>query len=244
MTTQPPLLILGLLLGLSATASAQERTVLASKGDRKGQVLVLETTLDMERGFDRRTLITLDSPDNTERRRLPLLDGRRAGQLMKAGDWELFRALEDRALEGAMTRAAGKGFAPVTRRRDLRSEGTASFTFTWGGAPIELRLVPGRRRAELFLRRNPDGPERRLTRILPATVPGPDGPMELGADALREVALVGNGRILLVVVGAWDPEGGRRVGWERVVLLPLKKTARLWGLPYPLDPLDNEWQTP
>lgn len=244
MTSQPPLLILGLLLGLCATATAQERTVLASKGDRKGQVLVLETTLDMERGFDRRVLVTLDSPDNNERRRVPLLDGRRAERLIKAGDWELFRALEDRALERALTRAAGKGFASVTRRRDLRDAATASFTFTWGGEPIELRLVPGPRRAELFIRRGPDGPERRLTRILPSPVPGPDGPVDLGAKSLREVALVGNGRILLVVVGAWNPEGGQRVGWERVVLLPLKKTARLWKLPHPLEPLDSEWLTP
>jgi len=46
------------------------------------------------------------------------------------------------------------------------------------------------------------------------------------------------------VVGAWDAQGGQRIGWERVVLLPLKKTGRLWKLPYPLEPVNNEWRTP
>jgi len=242
MITRLPVLLL--ILGLAASATAQERTVLASKGGRKGQLLVLETAVDMERGFDRRTLVTLDSPDNTERRRVPLLEGRRARRLVKAGDGELCRAREDRALEKALEKAAAKGFVPVTRRRDLRDAGTTTFTFTWGADAVEVRLVPGRRRAELFFRKGPDGPERRLARILPAQVPGADAPEDLGARTLREIAVVGGGHVLLVVVGAWNLEGGRRVGWERTVLLPLKKTARLWGLPRPLEPKDDEWQTP
>lgn len=242
MTSRLPVFLLA--LGLAAPAAAQERTILASKGVHKGQIIVIETLLDMERGFDRRTLVTLESPANEERRRSPLLEEGRARRLRTAGDWELFRALEDRALEKALERAAGKGFTPVTLRRDLRTDGAASFTFTWSGARAEIRLIPGRRRAELFIRRSPDDPGRRIARILPMTVEGPDGPEELGGDLLREVALVGEGRILAVVVGAWDAEGGRRVGWERVVLLPLKKTARLWKLSYPLEPVEDEWRTP
>lgn len=242
MTSRLPAVVL--LLTLAAPAAAQERTALASKGGRQGQVLVLETTLDMERGFDRRTLITLDSPDNKERRRMRLLEGQPAARLAAAGDWELFRALEERALEKALEKARGRGFTPVAHRRDLRTEGTAAFPFTWGNAQVELRLAPGRRRADLSIHKTPNGPERRLARVLPDPVPGPDGPVDLGARTLQEVALLGDGRTLLVVVGAWDAEGGRRVGWERVILLPLKKTARLWGLPYPIQPKDDEWRSP
>jgi len=247
MNTRLPVLILiivPVLTALAAPATGQVRTVLASKGGRTGQILVLETALDMKRGFDRRTLVTVDYPDNRERRRMPLLEGGRAARLVKAGDWELFRALEDRALEKALTKAAGGGFIPVTRRRDLRTEGTASSSFSWGEVRIEILLVPSRRGTELLFRKSADGPERRLIRILPEAVAGPGGPTDLHANTLREMALLGDGRVLLVVVGAWNAEGGRRVGWERLVLLPMKKTARLWGLPHPLEPVDDEWRTP
>ncbi len=243
MNTRLPALVFALTLAIVAPAAGQVRTILASKGGRTGQALVLETALDMQRGFDRRTLLIVDYPDNRERRRTPLLKGDKATRLVKAGDWELFRALEDRALVKALEKAEGKGFTPVTRRRDLRTEGTASFSFTWAGERAEVWLVPGRRRTELFIRKGPKGPERRLARILPEPVAGTNGPADLGADALREVALLGEGRILLAVVGAWDAEGGRRVGWERLVFLPLKKTARLWRLPHPLEPVDDEWRT-
>ena len=243
MTIHLPVLVFLITLAIAAPATGQMRTVLASKGGRKGQALVLDTTLDMQRGFDRRTLVTVDYPDNLERRRTPLVKGSRVTRLIKAGDWELLRALEDRALEKALKEAEGKGFSMVTRRRDLRTEGTPSFAFTWGEERIEIRLVPGKRRAEFFIRKGSKGPERRLTRILPEPVAGPDGTEDLGADSLREVALLGDGQVLLAVVGAWDAEGGRRVGWERLVFLPLKKTSRLWGLPYPMEPLDDEWRT-
>lgn len=239
--------LLALAICLASPATGQEISVLASKtkgGGGAGQVLLLDTALDMARGFDRRTLITVDSPQNKERGRTPLLEGRRAGRLAAAGDWELFRALEDRALAKALEKAEKKGFRTVTLRRDLRNEGTDVFSFTWGEDSVTIRLVPGKRRSELFFRKGKDGPERRLARILPQTLIGPDGPMDMGADALREVALVGDGRVLLVVVGAWDAQGGQRIGWERVVLLPLKKTGRLWKLPYPLEPVNNEWRTP
>ncbi|MFH1531553.1 MAG: hypothetical protein ABIK09_12565 [Pseudomonadota bacterium] len=244
MITRLPALVFALAPALAAPAAGQVRTVLASKGGRTGQLLVLENALDMARGFDRRTLITVDYPDNKERRRFPLLEGGRAARLVKAGDWELFRALEDRALGKALEKAAGNGFSPVTRRRDLRTEGTASFSFSWGGARMEILLVPGQRKTELFFRKGDDGPERRLARILPESVAGPDGPTDLGANSLREVALLGDGRVLVAVVGAWDTEGGRCVGWERLVLLPMKRTADLWGLPHPLEPVDDEWRTP
>jgi len=236
--------VLALVLTIAAPAAGQERRILASKGGRGGRVLVLETALDMERGFDRRTLVTLEYPDNEERRRVPLLRGRRARRLKAAGDWELFRALEDRALDKARSEAGGRGFVSVVHRRDLRAEGTASFAFTWGEERVEVRLVPGRRNTGLFIRRAPGGPERRLAKIPPGQVEGPDGPEDLGADKLSEVALLGDGRVLAVVVGAWNLEGGRRVGWERVVLLPLRKTARLWGLPRPLEPVADEWRSP
>ena len=245
MTLRIPAIALALVLATPATG--QEISVISSKSKRggsTGQVLLLDTALDMARGFDRRTLITVDSPQNKERRRIPLLEGRRADRLAAAGDWELFRALEDRTLAKALEKAEKRGFRPVTLRRDLRNEGVDQFTFTWGEDSVTIRLVPGKRRSELFFRKGKDGPERRLARILPQTVKGSDGPMDMSADALREVALIGDGRVLLLVVGAWDAQGGRRIGWERAVLLPLKKTGRLWKLPCPLEPVDHEWRTP
>jgi len=234
--------LLALVMTLAGPAAGQELTFLAAEGGRRGKVMVLETALDMERGFDRRTLVTLEYPDNREHSRDPLLAGRRARRLAAAGDWELFRALEDRSLDKAVEDAGG--YSPVVHRRNLRAEGAASFTFTWGDERVEVRVVPGRRRAELVIRRTPDGPERRLARILPAEVAGPGGPVDMGADALLEAALLGGGRVLAVVVGAWNPEGGRRIGWERVVLLPLRKTARLWDLSHPLEPVAGEWRDP
>ncbi|MBM4371815.1 MAG: hypothetical protein FJ098_09185 [Deltaproteobacteria bacterium] len=232
------------LLALVPAARGQELVFLAAKGGASGELLLLETGLDMVRGFDRRTLVRVSYPENRELSRRLLLEDRRAVRLRDAGDWELFRALEDRALEKALARARTQGFRPVPVRPGQREACAASLAFPWGPAALEVRVAPGPKRAEVLFRRLPDGPERRTATLEPVPVDGSEGPERLVATTIFEAALLGDGRVLALVAGAWDPQGGRRVGWERLVLLPLGKTARLWDLPLPLAPAAPDWRSP
>ena len=221
--------------------------VLEEKGHDSGTLLVLETSMAMSGrrlGWDRRTLLTVRWPSNEVIRRLPLVSDSTFSKLQRSGDWELVRAMENRRLNKALLGAEAAGYTPVSRRKNLRVGLPARcLSWPWGPHRTQLRISPGTKTSKLEFYRF-DRRAHHTMATLPAfrsaasdgnTNDNNDKGGTLPIDTLFEVSLIGHGTLLAAVTGTWFREGSRVQGGERLVLLPLKKIARKWKLPFPLN---------
>lgn len=241
-------LVLSCLLFLSAgvparPAAAGELRLLGYKGKTDGAALFLETVQDNDRGYDRLYLLEKTYPANGERRRIPMIDDKTATGLIRAGDFELFMAIQQETLDKTAAQYREQGFQSPERVRVIQpSPRPGSFEFFWGETQVTVEVRPSGKRSLLVLK-NGDA-ERTLARLdAPASGLNAPGltPQTARATDLFQVALIGEGKVLVVVAGMWYREYSFSVGWETILFLPLKKTSRLWKLPYPVETRDSDW---
>lgn len=219
------------------TAAAAEYRFLSVKPERnRGQVLLLERQEGSLLGFNRHCLLTLTYPDNRQAGRTCFPDDAVSAGLASLGDMELFLHERDLGLQKALAKFAERGFVPAST---LKAQ-PLQVGFSW--AKDQVRVFARHLKANgfgVFFKMERRGLERRAGQFKLFDGPGEEVPERLDTDVSEVVLLPGN--TLGLAVRAESLEGGRREHREKILFIPLKKSATFFALPFPFEPAPDEW---